>query len=312
MMNKDSRILVTGHRGLVGSALVRELLASGYTNIIRWTREDVNLLDPVAVKWAFSSYVPEYVFHCAARVGGIKDNADNQIEFFLENIQIQNNVITNSAEYGVKKLVFLGSSCVYPRDCVQPIREDALLSGPFEKLVEGYGLAKVCGIRLCQWYHDKGHEFISAMPCNLYGPGDNFNPDTAHAIPGMMFRMHQCKQAGSDFKVWGDGTARREFLYVDDLARALVLVMNGYHGREQINIGSGVETPIDFLASVIAATIGFDRQNIGFDSAKPTGTPRKIMDGRKIRDLGWAPATPLFRGLEQTYQDLLKRVPLPS
>lgn len=307
-MKKDAKIFITGHRGLVGSALLRELLAQGYKNLHVVGREQVDLTDPVETKWYFSSLRPAYIFHCAARVGGIKANIDFPIEFFLENIKIQNNVLENAAEYGVKKLLFLGSSCIYPRDCPKPIQERSLLTGAFEKAVEAYGLAKVCGVKLCQWYRqEQGRLFISAMPCNVFGPNDNFNVHTAHVVPGLIARMHDAKQKGElVFQVWGDGSARRELIYSDDLAKALITIMEKYDGPEHINAGSGLEYSVAEIAQLVRAVIGYEGALTSAQS-EPTGTPRKLMDNSKLKALGWGPSFCIVDALRRTYDDFLKK-----
>jgi len=295
-MNLNSKIYVAGHRGLVGSALVRMLLSQGFDNLLTVPHSQIDLCDPVAVKWLFSVHKPEYVFLCAAKVGGIFDNREHPLDFFIKN-------------YGVKKLVFLGSSCAYPPGCPQPIKEEYLLSGPFQEEVEAYGLAKVCGVRLCQWYRKvRGRNFVSAMPCNLYGVGDNFDPKTAHCVPALLARMHRAKTKGEPhFFVWGDGTQRRELLFADDLAEALLLVMEKYDGAEPINTGSGYEITIQDLAVQIARTVKYSGL-IRFDPEAPTGTMRKLLDNSKIFSLGWTPRTPFDAALRLTYQDFCGKV----
>lgn len=303
-MDKQSKILVSGHNGLVGSALVRHLRAEGFTNLVTWNREEVDLTNVEMVKWAFSVHQPEYAFLAAARVGGIKDNAAHPLEFFLQNMAIETNVIMNAAEYGVKKLVFLGSSCIYPRDCPQPIKEEYLLTGPIEPTTEAYAIAKIAGVRMCQWlYKERGLPYVSAMPCNLYGIRDNFHPENAHIIPGMMARLHQAKVRGDfTFNVWGDGTAMREFLYSDDLAQALLTVMLKYDDASiAINTGSGFELTVRQLAEIMAYIVGF-KGDLHFDPAQPTGTPRKILENSKIFALGWRPKTEFFESLRTTYR----------
>lgn len=303
-MDKFSKILVTGHNGLVGSALARHLRFNGYNRVLTWERSAVDLTNPIATKWAFSCFQPEYVFHCAARVGGIADNAANPLDFYLSNIAIQNNTIMSAAEYGVKKLLFLGSSCIYPSGCPQPIKESYLMSGKIDSATEPYALAKIGGVRLCKWLHkERGLPYIAALPCNLHGPRDNFDENKAHVVPGMMARMHRAKTAGApNFRVWGNGEAMREFLLADDLASALVLIMREYDdATEHINAGSGLELSIWKLALCIARVVGYEGE-IQFDPTQPVGVARKLLDNSKLAALGWTPKTEFFEGLRQTYR----------
>lgn len=302
-MEKDAKIFVAGAHGLVGSALTRELFAQGHTNLLVPSHKQADLTDPTFVKWYFSVHQPEYVFLAAAKVGGIKANAENPLQFFLQNLAIETNVIGNASEYGVKKLVFLGSSCIYPKHCPQPIKEEYLLTGAIEPTTEPYALAKICGVKLCQWYkREFGDNFVSAMPCNLFGPRDNFDPHNAHVIPGMMARMHQAKVEGDPcFEVWGDGKAYREFLFAEDLARALVIVMEKYDGLEPINTGSSFELSIRDLAIVMASVVKYDGDLI-FNESQPVGTPRKVLDNSKIAALGWTPRVPFMQALATTYE----------
>ncbi len=312
-MKTTDRIFVAGHRGLVGSAVVRALRAAGFDNLVLLGRDKLDLTDPVAVKWFFSTHRIDYVFLCAACVGGIKDNAANPLRFFLENSGIQTNVMLNAAEYGVTKLLFLGSSCIYPKHCPQPIREEYLLTGPIEPTTEPYALAKINGIRLCQWLRrERGSNFISAMPPNLFGPGDSLDPQNAHIIPGLLRRIHGAKIRGDEkFSVWGSGEARREFLYSEDLARALLLLMESYDSPEPINTGSGFELSVSDLAFTIARLVGY-RGEIVFDRTQPTGTPRKVLENSKIRALGWMPEVPFVEALRRTYVDVVNRFQLSA
>lgn len=306
-MNKDSRIYVAGHRGLVGSAVLRLLKERGYTRIETRTSRELDLRDKRQTERFFDWFKPEYVFLCAARVGGIKDNRDNPLEFFLDNMAIEQNVILTAA-HSVKKLLFLGSSCIYPRDCPQPIKEEYLLSGRIEPTTEAYALAKIAGIRMCQWLHDLGNNFVSAMPCNIFGIGDSLDPEHSHVIPGLIARMHTAKVHGDrEFKIWGTGNAMREVLFADDLAEALLLVMQEYNGREHINTGSGVEYSIKGLAQIIASVVGYNGELV-FDATQPEGTPRKILDNSKIFSLGWRPKTHTLEALYKTYADVVKRL----
>lgn len=305
-MNLDAKILVTGHNGLVGSAVLRQLRAAGFHNLLTFPRKDIDLTDPVATRYAFSVWRPEYVFHCAAKVGGIRANMENPVRFFIDNIRIQNNVLTNAVEYGVHKLLFLGSSCIYPKNAPQPIQESSLLTGPLEVTNEAYALAKICGVSLCRWYREKqGRDFVSAMPCNLYGPGDWFDANGGHIVPGLMVNLHNVKQTGEAvFKVWGDGKQQREILFSDDLARALIVVMEKYSDSAPINTGSSFEITAHDLAVEMAEVVGFSGE-IGCDESKPTGVRRKLLDNSKIFALGWRPQVDLTAGLKETYRSFL-------
>lgn len=302
-MNYNDLIFVTGHNGLVGRAIVRALRLRGFSRILTVPRTEVDLRDPVQVRWFFSVHRPEYVFHCAARVGGIKANREHPLEFFLENMDMERNVICNAAEYGVKKLLFLGSSCIYPKNCVQPIQESSLMTGLIDQSTEPYAIAKIAGIRLCQWLHDKGHNFVSAMPCNLFGPDDCYNEVNAHCVPGMMARMHKAKKDNSpSFIVWGNSSVRRELLFVDDLAEALLLVMDKYDDRAPINTGSGQEFYMAEIATKLAKLVGFSG-TIDYDFDQPIGVSRKVMDNSKITTLGWTPQTSIDEALRVTYNN---------
>lgn len=289
-MNKSDKILVTGHRGLVGSAVVRNLQSWGFDNVITLERTGqwgVDLLDPVAVRWAFSCHEPDYVFHCAAKVGGIVANQEDPVGFFQDNINIQNNVLREAARYNVRKLLFLGSSCIYPRDSEQPIKESALLTGSLERTNEAYALAKICGVKLCEWLRGKGHDFISAMPCNVFGPNDNFNAHTAHVVPGLLARMDKAKRDGDQtFHVWGQPDTTRELIHADNLARALLFVMEKYSHPLPINVGSGVECSMMEIASLIANVVQY-RGQLVFRHDMPAGTPRKCLDNSRLAELGF-------------------------
>jgi len=305
-MEKDSKIFVAGHRGLVGSALVRELRERGFTNILTAPRNEVDLCDPVAVEWWFSCHNPKYVFLAAARVGGIKANIVSPSEFLIDNLRIQENVMLNASRYGCEKLVFLGSSCIYPKNAEQPIKESALLTGPLEQTNEGYALAKLCGIRLGQFLRRAGKlNVVSAQPCNLFGENDNFNEHDAHLVPGLIARLHRAKcENAPEFVIWGDGTAKRELLYSADLANALIAVMQKYEDDEPINTGSGEEWSVDCLAHTLAKVVGY-RGKIVFDPSQPVGVLRKIMDNSKIRALGWEPRHNPEWAFHATYDDFL-------
>ncbi|HEX8617060.1 MAG TPA: GDP-L-fucose synthase [Thermoanaerobaculia bacterium] len=301
-MNRNSRIYVAGHRGLVGSAIVRKLRNEGFTELLLRTRDELDLLDQAAVRQFFANEKPEYVYLAAAKVGGIYANSTQQADFLYENVVIASNIIGAAASSGTEKLLFLGSSCIYPKFAPQPIAEESLLTGPLEPTNEGYALAKIVGVKMTEMYQRQyGKRFISAMPTNLYGPGDNFHPMNSHVIPGMLRRFHEAQLRGdSEVVVWGTGTPLREFMHVDDLADALVLLMERYEEPRLINVGSGVEHTIAQLAEAMKETVGF-RGGIRFDTSKPDGTPRKIMDSSRVAALGWTPKYNLLDGLRQTY-----------
>jgi len=301
-MRKNGRVFVAGHRGLVGSAVVRELQRDGYSNIITAERREVNLIDQNATNNFFKSNKIEYVIMAAAKVGGILYNKTNQADFLYENLMIAANVTKASADYGVEKLLFLGSSCIYPRLAPQPIQESSLLTGPLEPTNEGYALAKIAGLKLCEKYREQYNKnFISAMPTNLYGPGDNFHPDHSHVIPGLIRRFHHAKRDNlPTVTIWGSGEPRREFLYVDDLANALVFLMNTYEEGDTINVGCGEDLTIRELAMTIQEVVGYTGA-LTFDTSKPDGTPRKLLDTTRINALGWKPRTDLRKGLQEAY-----------
>ncbi len=302
-MIKTDHIYVAGHQGLVGTALWRALRARGYTNLVGAPFADLDLRDQRAVDAFFAQHRPAYVFLAAARVGGIQANVDYPASFIYDNLMIQANVINTAYRHGVKKLLFLGSSCIYPRDCSQPIREEYLLGGPLEQTNEPYAVAKIAGIKLCQAYNKQyGTQFISAMPTNLYGPGDTFDERASHVIPALILKMHRAKIEGRDqVNVWGTGTVRREFLFVDDLADALLFLMEHYTENNLINVGVGQDVTVAQLAHLIKEVVGFDGRLV-FDTSKPDGTPRKLLDVRKITALGWQAQTNLRTGLQTTYE----------
>lgn len=302
-MNKDAKIFVAGARGLVGSALVRELRAQGYNNLLTPSHAEADLTDPVFVRWFFSAHHIDYVFMCAAQVGGILDNATRKVDFLTDNLHMELNVISNAACYNVKKLLFISTSCCYPRACPQPMHPRDLWTGKLEPTTEAYSVAKLAGMKLCQYYHEQhGKNFVSALPCNLFGERDNFNMGTAHALPGIMARLHAAKIAGDPFcEIWGTGKQQREFLFAEDLARGLVTVMERYDGVDPINIGSGLELTIEQLAILLAATVGYEGRLV-FNPNQPEGTPRKILDSTEIRALGWGPQVPFLQALKTTYE----------
>jgi len=295
-------LFVAGHRGLVGGAVVQEFRNSGYTDILTRTRSELDLTDSAAVRAWFQSARPAWVIVAAARVGGIKANFDRPVEFLLENLKIQNNLIESAATCGVEKLLFLGSSCIYPKFAPQPVTEAALLTGELEPTNEPYAIAKIAGIKLCQAYaRQYGARFISAMPTNLYGPGDNFDLDTSHVLPALIRKVHEAKLSGApEVSIWGTGTPRREFLHVHDLARACRFLMEKYESPEIVNIGTGQDVTIRELAGLICEVIGYNGR-LAFDASKPDGTPRKLLDVSRIQSVGWQPRIPLPDGIRETY-----------
>jgi len=303
-MEKNSKIFVAGHRGLVGSAIVRKLEAEGYQNLIKKTRQELNLLDNRAVDKFFASEKPEYVFLAAAKVGGILANDQQSADFIAENLAIETNVITAAHRHGVKKLLFLGSTCIYPRDCPQPIKEEYLLTGPLEETNKAYAVAKIAGIIMCQSFNKQyGTNFISVMPTNLYGPGDNYDLQNSHVLPALIRKFHEAKiNKAKEVVVWGSGQPKREFLYVDDLADACVFLMDNYDSGELINIGTGQDIAISELAETIKEAVGYEGE-ITYDTSKPDGTPRKLTDPSKLFGLGWQPKTKLVDGIKLAYQD---------
>jgi GDP-L-fucose synthase len=307
-MNLDSRIFVAGHNGMVGSAIVRKLEQLGYTNIITMQRSKLNLLDQSEVDNFFRKIGPEYVFLAAAKVGGIKANRDMKADFIYENLMIQTNIIKSSYVYDVKKLIFLGSSCIYPKFCEQPIKEEYLMTGELESTNDAYAVAKIAGIKMCQSYNEQyGTNFISVMPTNLYGPNDNYDLNNSHVLPAMIRKFHEAKIEGKEsVEIWGTGTPKREFLYVDDLADACVFLMKKYSGSEIVNIGTGQDVTIAELAVGISKVVGYEG-GIHFNTNMPDGTPRKLLDVSKLEEIGWKYSTSLKEGIEKTYRDYEKK-----
>ena len=306
-MELNAKIFVAGHNGMVGSAIVRKLKEIGYTNIITFDRSKLNLLNQLDVQSFFNINCPEYVFVCAAKVGGIKANNEMKGDFIYENIMIQSNIIKSSKDHNVKKLIFLGSSCIYPKMSPQPIKEEYLLTGPLEPTNDAYAIAKIAGIKMCQSFNQQyGTNFISVMPTNLYGPNDNYDLNNSHVLPAMIRKFHEAKLEGKDkVEIWGTGTPKREFLYVDDLADACIFLMNSYNDSEIVNIGTGQDVTIAELAVGIKNIVGFEG-DIYFNSEMPDGTPRKLLDVSKLKDLGWEYKISLREGIEKTYKDYVK------
>jgi GDP-L-fucose synthase len=302
-LKKSDKIFVAGHRGMVGSAFMRRLEAEGFINLLKPDRSQLDLMDEAAVLPFFLEEKPDIVILAAAKVGGIKANNDYPVEFLLENLRIQNNVIRSADQSGVRKLLFLGSSCIYPKFAPQPIPESALLTGPLEPTNEAYAIAKIAGIKLCQAYsREKRKKFISVMPTNLYGPNDNFDLETSHALAALLRKAHEAKTRNEkELTVWGTGEPRREFLHVDDLVAACLLLLEKYDSPEIINIGSGEDVTIRELAKLISEVVGFDGELV-WDNTKPDGTPRKLLDTTRIRALGWKPVIPLRDGIARTYE----------
>jgi len=304
------KIFVAGHRGMVGSAVVRALEKKGGFQILTQTRAELDLTDSGAVTKWFQSEKPDQVIDAAARVGGILENSKRPVEFLLENLRMQNNLMESAFGNGCRKFLFLGSSCIYPKHAEQPIREESLLSGPLEPTNDAYALAKIAGVRLAQAYRDEyGKSAVSAMPTNLYGPGDNFDPESSHALPGMITKFHRAKVRGEkEVVLWGTGSPKREWLYVDDLADGLLMLLEKYDGREIVNVGVGEDSTILELAERVKKVVGF-LGGIHWDKSKPDGTPRKLLDVTKIRGMGWKPKVSVENGIAATYDWFLKNAP---
>jgi GDP-L-fucose synthase len=306
-MNLDSRIYVAGHKGMVGSAIVRKLKELGHTNILTPDRNRLNLLNQTHVQCFFDDERPEYVFLAAAKVGGIKANSDYKADFIYENLMIESNVIKHSHDFGVKKLLFLGSSCIYPKMSPQPIKEEYLLSGYLEPTNDSYAIAKIAGIKMCQSFNQQHNDnFISVMPTNLYGPNDNYDLNNSHVLPAMIRKFHEAKLGNKEsVEIWGTGTPMREFLYVDDLADACIHLMNNYDSPDIVNIGTGVDITIKELANTVKDVVGY-KGNIHFNTDMPDGTPRKLLDVSKLKELGWVYKTELKEGIEKSYNNYLE------
>jgi GDP-L-fucose synthase len=307
-IDKNARIYVAGHRGLVGSAIWRELERQGFNNLLGRARKELDLLDQLAVERFYTEQKPEYVIIAAAKVGGIMANSTLPAQFIYENLQIQNHLIHGAYKAGVKKLLFLGSSCIYPKLAPQPLKEEYLLSGPLEPTNEWYAVAKIAGIKMCQAYRRQyGCDFISAMPTNMYGPNDNYDPQGSHVLPALIRKFHEAKVAGADsVTCWGSGKPLREFLYSDDLAAACVFLLENYSEEQFINVGCQSELTIRELAELVAKVVGFPGKT-HWDTSKPDGTPRKLMDSSRLFNLGWRPKVDLETGIRNSYADFQQR-----
>lgn len=315
VMQKDDKIYVAGHNGLVGSAIVRKLKKEGFNNIVMRSHMELDLTNQQAVNEFFEKEKPDYVFMCAAKVGGIQANKEALDQFMYINTMIEFNTIMAAFNNGVKKFCFMGSGCIYPRECPQPIKEEYLLTSPLEITNEGYAIAKISGLKLCEYlntHHPEKADFISVMPCNLYGPGDNYHPEHSHVIPALLRKFHDAKENGSrEVVMWGTGSAMREFLHIDDIADASFFLMqnysgdpgvNGAPGESWVNIGCGTDLTMKELGAKIAGIVGFDG-DITYDHIHPDGTPRKLLDSTKLFNLGWRPSISFEEGLKQTYED---------
>ena len=307
-MQKDAKIFIAGHRGMVGSALVRRLQSAGYTQVITASRAELDLLDQRAVHDFVKARQPDYIYIAAAKVGGIQANNVYRAEFLYQNLVIEANLINAAHQAGVQRLMFLGSSCIYPKLAPQPLKEDYLLTGPLEPTNEPYAIAKIAGIKLCDAYNDQyGRQYISVMPTNLYGPNDNYDLNNSHVLPALIRKAHEAKQRGdSELVVWGTGTPLREFLYADDLADACVYLMEQGYSGPLVNIGTGTDIAIRELAETVVRVVGFEGK-LTFDTSKPDGTPRKLMDVSRLKGLGWQASTGLADGIALAYKDFLAR-----
>lgn len=307
-MEKNGKIYVAGHRGMVGSAMVRELERNGYTNIIKKTSKELDLRNQQAVADFFEAEKPDYVFLAAAKVGGIVANNTYRAEFLYDNLMIQNNIIHQAYLHKVKKLMFFGSSCIYPKLAPQPLKEEYLLTGPLEYTNEPYAIAKITGIKLCENYRDQyGCNFIAVMPTNLYGINDNYHPQNSHVLPALIRKFHEAKESKAPFvEIWGTGSPKREFLFADDLAKACYHLMLNYNDKQFVNIGCGEDLSIKELAETIQKIVGFEGE-LKFDTSKPDGTPRKLMDVEKVFATGWKPETSLEEGIKIAYADFLSK-----
>ncbi len=308
-MEKEAKIYVSGHRGMVGSAIKRELERLGYSNIITRTSKELDLRNQDAVTRFYAETQPDYVFVAAAKVGGIHANNVYRADFLYDNLMIQNNLIHGAYVHGVKKLLFLGSSCIYPKMAEQPLKEEALLSGYLESTNEPYAIAKITGIKMCEAYRDQyGCNFISAMPTNLYGLNDNYHPENSHVLPALIRKFHEAKMNNAtDVVIWGDGTPMREFLFADDLANALVYLINNYNEKQFVNVGYGSDVTIKELAAIVAKVVGYHGNHV-YDTSKPNGTPRKLMDSSRLFATGWKPSVSLEQGIEIAYKDFLSKL----
>lgn len=308
-MEKDAKIYIAGHRGMVGSAILRNLQGKGFSNFVLKTSKELDLKDQQAVAKFFAEEKPDHVFLAAAKVGGIHANNTYRAQFLYENLMIQNNVIHQSYEHGVKKLQFLGSSCIYPKMAPQPLKEDYLLTGLLEFTNEPYAIAKIAGIKMCENYRlQYGCDFISTMPTNLYGPNDNYDLNNSHVLPALIRKFHEAKESNAEFvEIWGTGSPKREFLHVDDLAEACVYLMDNYNEPELVNIGTGEDIAIKDLALLIKDIVGFEGE-LRFDTSKPDGTPRKLMDVSKLHSYGWKHKIGLREGISSVYEEFKKEV----